>query len=54
MDVALSFIAGLIGVFFFIELLLKTLKTKRPNLIFWTIAIGMYTIATLALAYGLF
>ena len=54
MDIVLSFIAGVIGVFFLIELLLKSIKTKRPNLIFWTIAIGMYTIATLALAYGLF
>ena len=54
MDVVLSFLAGIVSFTFFLELLIKSIKTKRPNLILWTIAIGMYSFATIALAFGLY
>ena len=53
MDVVLSFFAGIVSFTFFVELLIKSITNKRPNLIFWTIAIGMYSFATIALALGL-
>ena len=53
MDVFLSFAAGLIGIIFFIELLSKSFQKKNPSLIFWAIAIGMYSFATIALGFGL-
>ena len=53
MDVVLSLLAGIISFTFFVELLIKSITNKRPNLIFWTIAIGMYSFATIALALGL-
>ena len=53
MDVVLSFLAGIVSFAFFVELLIKSIKNKQPNLIFWTIAIGMYSFATIALALGL-
>ena len=54
MDFTLSFIAGFISFAFFIELLNKSIKSKRPSIIFWMVAIGMYSFATLALAVGLY
>ena len=54
MDSFLSFTAGLIGIIFFIEILNKSFQKKNPSLIFWTIAIGMYSFATIALGFGLY
>lgn len=54
MDVVLSLFAGIVSFTFFVEILIKSIKNKRPNLIFWTIAIGMYSFATIALASGLY
>ena len=54
MDAFLSFAAELIGIIFFIELLTKSFQKKNPNLIFWAIAIGMYSFATIALGFGLY
>ncbi len=54
MDFTLSFIAGFISFAFFIELFNKSIKSRRPSIIFWMVAIGMYSFATLALAVGLY
>ena len=54
MDSTLSFIAGFISFAFFIELFNKSIKSRRPSIIFWMVAIGMYSLATLALAVGLY
>ena len=54
MDSFLSFVAGFIGIIFFIEILNKAFQKKSPSLIFWAIAIGMYSFATIALGFGLY
>ncbi|MDA9637131.1 hypothetical protein N9T05_00450 [bacterium] len=53
MDVVLGSIAALIGVGFTLELLLKSLRSKKPYIISWTVAVFMYTVATIALVSGL-
>ena len=53
MDVVLGSIAALIGVGFTLELFLKSLRSKKPYIISWTIAVFMYTVATIALVSGL-
>ncbi|MDA9636041.1 hypothetical protein N9T91_01490 [Candidatus Actinomarina] len=53
MDVVLGSIAALIGVGFTLELFLKSLRSKKPYIISWTVAVFMYTVATIALVSGL-
>lgn len=53
MDIVLGSIASLIGVGFSLELLLKSFRSKKPYIISWTIAVIMYTVATIALVSGL-
>ena len=53
MDIVLGSIASLIGVGFSLELLLKSFRSKKPYIISWTVAVFMYTVATIALVSGL-
>lgn len=53
MDIVLGSIASLIGVGFSLELLLKSFRSKKPYIISWTVAVIMYTVATIALVSGL-
>ena len=53
MDIVLGSIAALIGVGFTLELFLKSLRSKKPYIISWTVALFMYTVATIALVSGL-
>jgi len=53
MDIVLGSIAALIGVGFTLELLLKSFRSKKPYIISWTVAVFMYTVATIALVSGL-
>ena len=53
MDIILGSIAALIGVGFTVELIFKSIKSKKPYIISWTVAVFMYTIATIALVSGL-
>jgi hypothetical protein len=53
MDIVLGSIAALIGVGFTLELLLKSYRSKKPYIISWTVAVFMYTVATIALVSGL-
>ena len=53
MDIVLCSIASLIGVGFSLELLLKSFRSKKPYIISWTVAVIMYTVATIALVSGL-
>jgi len=53
MDIVLGSIAYLIGVGFSLELLLKSFRSKKPYIISWTVAVIMYTVATIALVSGL-
>ena len=53
MDIILGSIAAVIGVGFTVELILKSIKSKKPYIISWTVAVFMYTIATIALVSGL-
>jgi len=52
-DIVLGSIAALIGVGFTLELFLKSLRSKKPYIISWTVAVFMYTVATIALVSGL-
>ena len=53
MDIVLGSIAALIGVGFTLELFLKSYRSKKPYIISWTVAVFMYTVATIALVSGL-
>ena len=53
MDMILGSVAALIGVGFTVELILKSFKSRRPYIISWTVAVFMYTVATIALVSGL-
>lgn len=54
MDIVLGSIASVIGVGFSIELFLKSIRGKKAYIISWTVAVLMYTVATIALVSGLF
>ena len=53
MDIILGSVASLIGMGFTVELVLKSIKSKKPYIISWAVAVFMYTIATIALVSGL-
>jgi|TARA_B110000263_G_scaffold75576_1_gene66019 hypothetical protein len=53
MDIVLGSVASLIGIGFTLELLSKSFKSKKPYIVSWTVAVFMYTVATIALVSGL-
>ena len=53
MDIVLGSVASLIGIGFTLELLTQSFKSKKPYIITWTVAVFMYTVATIALVSGL-